>query len=220
MSGDVFRLSLALGPLAVYFAIFGVINLRRTPFVTTGARDTAALALAVSGLVIVGPIELFMPEGAMINFGPYALGLALAFYGLTMTLLILLQKPRLTVYNISPVEFRPILVEVVGRLDPHARWAGNSLVLPDLQIELHVDTFAPMRNITLVAVGDQQSFAGWRRLESHLSAALAKMEVARNPIGAGMVIVGLAMVSAMIVQLAGNADEVVQALREMLRLPQ
>ena len=54
----------ALGPLAMYLLVLGILNLSRRPFVTTGARDTAALGIGLSGLVLAGPMELFMPEQA------------------------------------------------------------------------------------------------------------------------------------------------------------
>ena len=61
---DSFRLCLALGPLAIYLLLLGAINLSRRPFLVTGARDLAALGVAVAGLVVVGPIELLLPEDA------------------------------------------------------------------------------------------------------------------------------------------------------------
>ena len=59
---DPLHLSIALGPLATYLMVLGVVNLSIRPFVTTGSRDTAALGLAISGLAIAGPMELFLPE--------------------------------------------------------------------------------------------------------------------------------------------------------------
>jgi hypothetical protein len=58
---DPFRLCLAFGPVTIYLLLLGIVNLGRRPLLVSGVRDTAALALAISGLVIVGPIELFFP---------------------------------------------------------------------------------------------------------------------------------------------------------------
>ena len=66
---DPLHLSIALSPLAVYFVLLGIINLSARPQLTTGARDTAALAVGLSGLVVVGPMELFLPERAAAQFG-------------------------------------------------------------------------------------------------------------------------------------------------------
>jgi hypothetical protein len=47
--------------VAVYLLLLGVVNWSRRPLLVSGGRDAAALALAVSGMAIVGPIELFFP---------------------------------------------------------------------------------------------------------------------------------------------------------------
>lgn len=213
---DPVRLALALGPLAVYLLLVGAINLSRRPFVTTGARDTAALGVAVSGLMIIGPIELFMPRAAVVNFGAFIWVLLLAFYLLCLTLVVLLMRPRLVVYNVSLEEFRPVLAEAVTALDHDVRWAGNSLLLPNLGIEMHIETFPVMRNISLVAAHDQQNFRGWRRLEHALAQALARVEVARNPRGAAMILIGLMMTLMVYWELVRDPQGAVQALNDFL----
>src|SRR5262249_27547788 len=149
----------------------------RRPLVTTGGRDTAALAVAVAGLIIVGPMELFLPADAVGNFGPFVWVLLISFYILSVALLILVQRPRLVVYNVTADVLRPVLAEVAAMLDPDVRWAGNSLVMPRLQIELHMEAFPPLRNISLVASHDEQNIESWHRLEQSIGAALERLEV-------------------------------------------
>ena len=110
----------------------GLVNLWRRPIVTTGAKDLAGLGIGVSGLVMVGPLELFMPTAAAIHFGQYVWLLLLALYALAVLFLVLVVRARLVVYNTGRDELRPILVEVVAELDTEARWAGDSVVLPQL----------------------------------------------------------------------------------------
>ncbi len=215
---DPLRLCLALGPLAVYFVLMGAINLIRRPILLSGARETVALAVAVSGLVLIGPIELFMPQAAAVDFGAFVWALLISFYVLVVTLLVLIGRPRLVVYNVTEAEFWPVLAEVVGALDPEARWAGNSLVLPGLQVELHVESFALMRNVSVTAIGELQSYQGWRRLESALGGALREVEVAPNPQGAGLLLVGLMMAVTVLWQLASDPQAITQAFFDMLRL--
>ena len=64
-----FHQCLALGPVAIYLLLLGVINLARRPLVVSGGRDAAALGLALSGLVFVGPMALLFPEGLAAHFG-------------------------------------------------------------------------------------------------------------------------------------------------------
>ena len=67
---DLFRLCVALGPVAIYLVMLGALNLSRRSLLVTGTRDAAALGLAVSGLIIVGPLELFFPDVAVSRLGP------------------------------------------------------------------------------------------------------------------------------------------------------
>ena len=69
------HLCIALGPLTVYLLLMGLINASRQPFVTSGARDIFSLALGVAGLVMIGPLRLFVPEQAISAFGPGLAGL-------------------------------------------------------------------------------------------------------------------------------------------------
>ena len=93
---DPLHVSIALGPLAVYFCLLGCLNLSRRPLITTGPRDTAALGVAISGLVLVGPMELFLPDAAAVEFGWKVWVLLLTLYGLGLTLIVLLMRIRRT----------------------------------------------------------------------------------------------------------------------------
>jgi hypothetical protein len=212
---DPFRLCLALGPVAIYLLLLGAVNLSRRPLLVSGVRDAATLALAMSGLVIVGPIELFFPFEAGVQFGPRVWLLLLALYALCVVLVLLLLRPRLVIYNISIDRLRAILAELVDRLDPDARWAGDSLVLPGLGVQLYVDNFAAFRSISLISAGGNQSHQGWRRLEAALGPAIAREEISRNPGGLGLVGAGLLIIAAIGASIAQNPKAVAQSLLDI-----
>ena len=65
-----FHQCLAFGPVAIYLWLLGAIGLSRRPVVVSGGRDAAALALAVSGLIFVGPLALLFPESVAARMGP------------------------------------------------------------------------------------------------------------------------------------------------------
>ena len=215
---DPFRLCLALGPLAIYVLLIGAINLFRRPFLVSGTRDTAALGLAVSGLVIVGPVELFLPVTASLRFGTFVWVLLIALYALCLVLILLSLRSRLVIYNISRDELRPILSDLVAELDSEARWAGDSLVLPNLGIQLYLDGLAAMRNVSLVATGTNQNYQGWQRLGQALGAALSEVRVRRNPHALALVGAGGLLVLAVVLAIAQDPQAVAQALFDMLRL--
>src|SRR5438477_13127575 len=114
---DPLHLCIALGPLATYLLVLGVINLSRRPLLTTGARDAAALALALVGLVVAGPMELFLVEEAAVLYGGWIWAIMLVAYFLFVALVTLLLRPRLVIYNTTLEQVRPIVADVASRLD-------------------------------------------------------------------------------------------------------
>ncbi len=176
---DPLHFCIMVAPLGVYFLLIGLVSLRRRPFVTTGARDAAAIGIAISGLMIAGPMELFFPESAAGRFGSYVWLLLIAFYGLCVSLIVLLMRPRIIVYNLSPQRLRPILADIAIRLDPKSRWSGDSLQMPTMDVQLHLEGSSWMSNSQLVAIGDDQKFESWRRLERELRAQLAAIKKLR-----------------------------------------
>ena len=180
---DPLHFCIAVGPLAVYLLLLGVMNLRGRPLVTTGARDAAALGIGLVGFVIAGPMELFFPEGAASRFGGWVWVMLIVFYGLCVSLVVLLMRSRIVIYNISLEQLRPILTSVAMKLDKRSRWSGDSLLMPERKVHLHVEPVEALRNIQLTSGGNQQSFEGWQSLEKELSIALKRISVGPNLIG-------------------------------------
>lgn len=215
MTVDPFRLAIALVPMAAYVLLLGVINARRRPFVTSGGSDLMALGLALSGLMLMGPIELFRPAAWTRELGNYIWPVLLVFYWLWVLLVVLLSRPRLVIYNVSMEELHPVLAETASRLDPNARWAGNHLTLPTLGVQLHLDSFDLMRNVSLVSSGGQQNIDGWRRLAQELRRALVPLRVKSNPRAIGLLVVSLALLALSVTQMTANQEELMQAVNEV-----
>jgi len=215
---DPFRLCLALGPVAIYLLLLSAINLSRRPLLVSGTGDTAVLGVAVSGLVLVGPMDLLLPVPTVLRFGAYVWALLIPLYAFGLVLILLIQRPRLVVYNLTPSELRPILADVATRLDSEARWAGDCLLLPTLRVQLHLDSFSALRNVALVAVGPNQSYSGWRRLELALRAALEQYEVPRNLRALTLAAAGTGILFLLGFAIAHDPQAVAQAMFEMLRL--
>lgn len=215
---DPLRSAIAVGPLAAYLMLLGLVNLRRRPFLTTGGRDHCALAVAIAGIVTVGPLELFMPASAAAAFGVYVWPLLLALYAMCASLAILYSRPRIVIYNISREELRPLLGRLAALLDAQARWAGDNVFLPNLHVQLHIEPYAAMRNVSLIATGDDQSLIGWRQLERQLSAAARELCTFRNWRGIGMFSLGFLLSCTAIWQLTQNPQLVQQSLDDFLWL--
>jgi hypothetical protein len=173
---DPFHLSLAMVPVAVYLLLIGGIQCGHRPFVTTGTRDTIALAIALLGLAIVGPLQLFapvvIPQETRTFLGPWIWLPLIALYLLTGLLIALLMRPRLIVYNMGVDNLRPLLEEVASQLDRERRWSGTSLGLPNLGVQATIEPVPSLRHVQLVSAGSEQDLNGWRRLELGLKRSL------------------------------------------------
>ena len=211
-----FAYCVAFGPLGLYLLLVGSINLRRRPLVVNGTRELAALGVALVGMLIVGPMQLFVPDSTALRFGWLLWPLLLSFYGLSLTLWMLVARPRLVIYNIRASQLRPVLAELALGLDSEARWAGDSLALPQLGVQLRVEGFPAMRNVQLVANSDTQSFSGWRRLERSLRSVLHAVNVPPNPRGIGMVAAGALILTSLVYRAVGDPQLVAQGFFQML----
>jgi hypothetical protein len=215
MSVDPFRLAIALVPLAAYLLLLALVNLRRRPFLTTGGSDMAALGVALTGLAFVGPLDLFRPEAATAEFGNYIWPIMIVFYWLWVLLAVLVGSPRLVVYNISAEELHPVLAEAASRLDPDSRWAGNSLAFPNLGVQLHLESFDLMRNVSLASSGSRQNLDGWRELARTLTTALKPARVKPNPRGVGFLLVATLLMAGSLANLVNHPKELAYAVQEV-----
>ena len=214
---DTLHLSIALGPLAIYFLVLGLLNLTPRPFLTTGARDWAVLGLAVSGFVVAGPMELFFPEYAVGTFGTFVWALLLALYGLAVLLCCLLSRPRLVIYNMTVEELRAVIDHILPKVDAQAHWAGDNLVLPTLGVQAYLEPFAALRNVQLVSSGPRQNYMGWRQFELELALALRGVRVPPNAYGITQLLFAGVIFLTVLIWMANDQQSVAQSLREMLR---
>lgn len=215
---DPFRFALIAVPLASYLMLLGLVNLRRRPVVVSGLADAATLGAALTGLALVGPIALLRPEEASATFGPLVWLLLLALYWLVVALVVMLGRPRLVVYNTTGAELRPALSAAARQLDGEARWAGDSLSLPKLGVQLHIDTFTGMRNTSLVASGPDQDLAGWRRVARAVIRAARTVESPRNPAAVWLIAIGGLLLVAAITGLVSDPEGVAVAWRQVTTL--
>jgi hypothetical protein len=109
-----------------------------------------------------------------------------------------------------------VLAEAAARLDSDSRWAGNSLMLPKLGVQLHLESFDLFRNVSLESSGSRQNLDGWRMLARELTAALKPVRVKPNPRGIGFLLVALALMTGSLVSLVRQPTELAYAVEEVL----
>jgi hypothetical protein len=211
-----FRAILALGPLAVYALVLATINLSRRPLVTTGTRDVFALGMGVMGLLVVGPIELLLPEEAAVRLRIWAWLMVGMMYVLSLLLVALIQRPRFTIYNADGDQVRQALAEAARQVDPLASWSADTLSLPGHGVQ-GVFECGPrfLRGATFTSVGDHQPLAGWQLLETALKGRLSAVSVRPGFVGAALLLAGLGLASAVAMQVVRDPARVAVEMREM-----
>ncbi|MEZ6115518.1 MAG: hypothetical protein R3C28_02940 [Pirellulaceae bacterium] len=212
-------LAIAFVPLGVYLALIGALNLAPIPFVTNGFRDSLTLSLGISGLVIAGPVELFLPENAASVFGSWIWGPLVVLYVLVSLLIALVSRPRIVVYNISPQQLRSPLSDLARKLDSSAKWAGDCLCLPERKIQLCMEANPPMRNTQLVAVNPAQldEIAEWRHLEIELKRELANVQTGANRRGIGFLLTAATIALLVSMALLQSRQDLAQDTLDFLR---
>ena len=184
---------IALLPLGCYLLGLAWAHLRRRPLAVTGVFDGLMLAVAVSGLAVVGPLALLVP---VTGGSPWSWPVLAFLFALCVAVCVLVSRPRMVVYNITMEQFRPLVAEVVSSLDPKARWAGESAALPDRGFQLHIEGNGPLRTVSIVNVGERSSAEGWGEFTRRIRRAVRGLRVRRSPWGPAFACLGCGLLVA------------------------
>jgi hypothetical protein len=213
-----FTILLALLPLIGYLLVFSVIRISGRALVTTGGRDVAAVAIAIAGMLAVGPAELFFPAAAATVFGPVVWFALAAFYGLSVSLIALSTTPKLIVYGRTPEElFEPLLASA-QQIDAQA--VGDSarlqVTLPTIGVHLRLDGQRSVDYARVVAFEPNVSLRLWNQLLANLRRAVESSAAPMPRRGFGMLFVAFFLSCILLWQSLGNRELVVQGFRDWL----
>ena len=167
--------------------------------------------------MIAGPMELFLVEEAAVLYGAWVWLMMLVAYGLIVLLLVLLLRPRLVVYNITPEQLRPWWPKSRRGWMPIASGQAKASPCRRLGVQLHLEAAPLLKNVQLVSSGADQSLAGWRQLQVTLRRKLAPRGTGTNPLGVSLLGFGVLLVIVITVLLARDPAGTLQAANEMLR---
>ncbi len=213
-----FAILLALLPLIGYLVVFSLIRLSGNVLVTTGGRDLAAIAFAVSGLIVVGPIELFFPRTAATVFGAKVWIVLAIFYVLCVTLIALTSRPKLVIYGRTPAETFPPLLAAAQAMDPDACGDAETLqiALPSAGVRLRVAGQRLADHAEVLAFEPHLPPSFWQRLLSDLRREMIHCKAHRPNRGLSMLAIACLLSGILIWQSFGNQALVVQGFKEWL----
>lgn len=215
---DPVYLLIALLPLIGYLLLLGCIRLSGKALVTTGGRDLASLGFAISGLVAIGPGELFFPKSAAGVFGPWVWVALIAFYSLIVSLIALTSRPRLVIFGRSPDQMLDPLYESAKRLDDTATIEPEKLqvYLPKLGIRLKTSGHLGVDATYVESFELVTSIEFWNTLLGHLRDQTIKTAKPTPRRGGAMIVAAILLSVIVGWQSLHNHQQLVQGFREWL----
>lgn len=192
-----FYLIVALFPLIAYLMVLGLIRVSGRVLITSGGRDIAALGFAISGLIAVGPGELFFPKAAAGTFGAWVWLALLSFYSLIVCLAGLLSRPRIVVFGRDPAAMLEPLYQAALLIDPQAtcdRKLGQ-VALPSKSIMLRPAGSTQKDSTTIESFRPVLSFEFWDALLGHLRNTTQQSDAPKPRQGFGMLITASVLAS-------------------------
>jgi hypothetical protein len=213
-----FTILLALLPLVGYLAIISYVRVSGRGLVTTGARDIAAIAIAISGFFAIGPAELFFPQTAAIVFGPAVWIALILFYALIVTLIALTSIPKVVVFGRASDEIYEPVLRAAKKLDAAAIGDAGRLQirLPTLNVDLRIDGQRGLDHAKVVSFQPIASSKFWSRLLGELRTEIGRETVAVPRRGFLMLAITLVLFSVVLWQGFAHQAAVVEGFREWL----
>lgn len=212
-----FPILLALLPLIGYLLVLAMIRLTGRALVTTGGRDIAALGMAVSGLIAIGPAELFFPNAAATFFGPLVWIALIVFYSLIVSLIALTSKPRLVIYGRTPDELYEPLIAAAKKIDPQAvAIDGLRVQLPAVGIHFRIDGFRDADHAQIVAFEPGVPLRIWNQLLAGFRQEVSQLPPSTHRQGHVMLLFAGLLICVALWHSVGNQEQLVQGFRQWL----
>jgi hypothetical protein len=212
-----FHVAVAATPLAVYLLLHGWIRSLGRPFVVSGGRDLATLAIAMGGLMMVGPMELFFPRSASALLGGRVWLVLLIFYLLCITLVVLSCRPRLIVYGLSPAQLQEQLERVFAEIDPSAFWEGSIVHSQLLRGAAVVESAGGPMLSQLISVHSQPDATGWSGLERSLVQRMTTVRVDQQRDAIWYYLAASLLLASAAIGLLRDPQGTAEAMRELMR---
>jgi hypothetical protein len=196
--------------------LMGAIRIRRTPLVTTGWRDLFALGMACSGLVAIGPMQLFFPTHAASRWPGWVWVFMFGLYALGLLILAMWSRPRLMAYGMGRRQFQEVLVNAAREIDPESSWYGEVLSLPNSGLQLPSESNLGNHVNSVAIVGNLQNLSDWLRLEKAFVRQGSQIQVTPAKSGWLLITAGVVVILVSISPILENPTTALVELRRFL----
>jgi len=213
---DPFSICLATAPLIFYLLFVGGMRILGRPLVITFGQEIAMLGFAVSGLVAVGPAQLFFPIAAGTLFQNKVWLMLGAFYFLGVTLTALTVRPSISVVGRTSSETFPALARAAAKLEPSAEidLTNEEVYLPQSKIRLRIDSIPRIDHSSVVAFEPRVSPEFWRRLVAALRVEASATSAETGGRGIGMLASAAALMVLFLYQAVPKRELLVEGFRQ------
>ncbi|GAB5403005.1 MAG: hypothetical protein Aurels2KO_12360 [Aureliella sp.] len=208
--------AIAFIPVGVYLILMGALRLRSRPLITTGWRDTFALAVACVGLVAIGPMQLFFPVQAASRWHQWVWLALLMLYALGVLLILLSCKPRLIAYGLDLGQFKEALEAAAKSVDEESYWDGEVLNMPATNLQLAIDPTATSRVHQVVHFGLLNNLQAWLKLERAFVAQGRTLTCPRSAAGAPFVVAGVFLLLVVVWPMLNDPAEALAQLKKFI----
>ncbi len=212
---DAFLICSNLLPIGTYFCVLGLLHALGRPLVTTGLRDTIALALALTGLAINGPISYVLHSRMLPEFLVHSRWIGLLLYVVLVVAMVPRGFETLIIYNCTEAAVVSSVRATLERLGVAFHEVPGGWIMANRGMSLEMDSFGALSNVTLHFRGlrDRTLF---RQIQVDLAETLAGTRIGYSLVGTLMAASGGLVLALPVWVLARNPRDFVAMFREML----
>jgi hypothetical protein len=202
-------------PIGTYLCVLGLFHTLRRPLITTGGRDYLALAIALSGLIITGPIDYVLHSKMLPDFLVHSHLIGLGIYALLVASLVPRSCEKLILYNCQPEAAVQTVRGILHRTGQRVQEVSGGWILAERGVSLEIDSFPALRNVTLHFHGmrDRELFM---QIHQQLVEALAAKRIAWSLGGLIMAAAGGLVLAFPVWVVARDPELFVAAIRQVI----
>lgn len=209
---------IAFAPLILYLLVFALIRISGKSWVLTGGLDTAAVLFAISGLVVVGPMELFFPKATAYLMGAWVWVPLVLLYFLFGCLFVISSRTKLVVYGRTSEPLFDALVRASRSIDPTAivDTESGQVHLPAMAAHLRLDSAPGHDCINVVSFEPMLPSAFWRSLQGHIASELQSTPPPKPRRGGAALLLALLMAFWLFRYVADDPNRLAESFRNWL----
>jgi hypothetical protein len=207
---DVLLLVGNVAPIALYFLALGLVNSHSRPYLISRRADFIALT-SVLVPVLLWPVPGFVQAGYW-----WALLIAGGLAGAMFTWMLPKSGDGFVIYNIAESRCERLLDDSLTATGLSGSWEGKTWRSECGSIAIHIRGFALLRNVTLhVEKTGPRADRLFQTVAAQLQHRLSNVAQLPSTMGAGLVLVGLALMILPMWTVSRHIDDLVDAMSHL-----